>query len=254
MMFSFVACGNGNGGGNPYFGTKAPTATKEVGDIVFSDGSATPYTANLTLTDSQRNAAIALIFYKGTELNSGNDTTARTLGVGLKHGYFIWCSSAANAYNVNITTIQCPASESSGGYTFSCDKNGSDNLEQIEAFSGVDDTATVSKYPAFYFGKNYKNQTGSHAAGTSYETGWYLPSIAELFQIYANGKGENKVFDVDAASTLCGGDIFGSSYYWSSTQYALYSNIAAYRFNFSNVACSSYGKDGISYVCAIREF
>ena len=152
-MFSFVACGNGNGGGNPYFGTKAPTAAKEVGDIVFSDGS-----------------------------------------------------------------------------------------------------TTASKYPAFYFGKNYKNQTGSHVAGTSYETGWCLPSIAELFQIYANGKGENKVFDVDAASTLCGGDIFGSSYYWSSTQYALYSNIAAYRFNFSDVACSSYGKDGISYVCAIREF
>ena len=49
-----------------YIGTKVPTEAKAVGDIVFSDGSATPYTSNLTLTDTQKSAAVAVIFYVGT--------------------------------------------------------------------------------------------------------------------------------------------------------------------------------------------
>ena len=61
-----------------YIGSKTPTETKAVGDIVFTDGSASPY--NDELTDEQKAAAIAVIFYVGDE----NDTLgAKTLGVGL---------------------------------------------------------------------------------------------------------------------------------------------------------------------------
>ena len=246
-----------------YIGTKAPSVAKEVGDIVFSDGSATPYTANLTLTTAQQNAAIAIIFYKGTGLNSDingteNNTTTRTLGVGLKRlsNTLAWCTNAASAWNVNITTIQCPESGNEGAYTFTGDKNGSDNLEQIEAFSGVDDTTgegAADRYPAFYFCKNYKNQTGSRVAGTSYETGWYLPSIAELFQIYANGKGTNKVFDIDAASELCGGDSFSIWWYVSSSQYNNDNDYNSLLFHNGSVVDSSKAGNAC-FVCAIREF
>lgn len=66
----FVGCadpagGNnagGSTGGSGTFGTKAPGVAKAVGDIVFNDGSATPYTATLTLTPEQKAAAIAVIF------------------------------------------------------------------------------------------------------------------------------------------------------------------------------------------------
>ena len=150
--------------------------------------SAMPYADFTALTDDEKNNkkafAIALIFYKGAGLNSGSDTTiSRTLGVGLKHNRsgLVWCLSSANAYNINITTIQCPASESPGALNFTGDKNGSDNLVQIEDFEGVDDTATATNYPAFYFAKNYS--TTAINLGTSYADGWYLPSIAELFQI-----------------------------------------------------------------------
>ena len=51
-----------------YIGTKTPTETKAVGDIVFTDGSASPYTEELT--NEQQAAAIAVIFYVGDE----NDT------------------------------------------------------------------------------------------------------------------------------------------------------------------------------------
>ena len=270
--FVFASCSNGNSKpdepvpeprievtgklgkyGSPY----------EVSDIVFNDGSATPYTAQLTLTDEQKAAAIAVIFYKGKGLNNGNDkTTSRTLGVGLKHGGSIaWCTSSANAYGKKITTILCTASGNTGAYTFNGDKNGSDNLEQIEAFEGVDDTATAANYPAFYFAKQYNEQkigseTVSRIAGTSYETGWYLPSLAELYQIYTNGIRTNQVFDIDAASILCGGDQFGTKWYWSSSQYDSSSNANEINtVNFSSGGIPKYYKsNNEGHVCTIREF
>ena len=233
LAFGFAACSSGddsssnnnnntNGnGGTTYIGTKAPSEAKAVGDIVFSDGSATPYASDLTLTDDQKAKAIAVIFYVGTELNSGDDTTtSRTLGVGLAHNKsgLAWCTNSANAYSKNITTIQCPASGSAGALTFTGDKNGSDNLSQIGTFlasnSSTDDTATADNYPAFYFAKNYASQEGSHVSDTDYASDWYLPTIAELFQIWKSKE------TVDAASKLCGGSEFGSDVYWSSSQYA----------------------------------
>lgn len=248
---------------NAYLGTKAPGVAKEVGDIVFSDGSATPYMDGMTLTDEQKAAAIALIFYKGTELNSGDDTTtSRTLGVGLKHNTrgLVWCTDSGNARNRDITTVQC---NSAGSYlnpefVDATDRDGSDNLEQIAAFlataEGVeDDTATAENYPAFYYAKNYKDVTGSNVSGTDYETGWYLPSIAELSKLYVNGKGESKIFDIDAASEALGGDKFQSSYYWSSSQQA-YAYAYAAKLNFNNGGRYNDSKGLRQSVCCIRAF
>ena len=186
-----------------YIGTKAPTEAKAVGDIVFSDGSATAYTSELTLTNEQKSKAIAVIFYVGTDCS--NDSTSRTLGVGLaqnKSG-LAWCLNSAGAYNVNITTIQ------------ESDKNGSDNLEQIEAFEGVDDTATEANYPAFYFAKNYSSTATN--LGETYASGWYLPTVAELSMLY------QVKATVNAALEAAGGTkIAADTGYWSSSQYASY--------------------------------
>ena len=255
-----------------YYGTKKPSKAKEVGDIVFNDGSAMAYTAFEALDDdakpAKKTAAIALIFYKGTGLNSDaadgtqDTTTSRTLGVGLKHNRsgLSWCTDSANAYSKNITTIQCPASGSPGALTFTGDKDGSNNLEQIKTFlsaegSGTtDDTGTAANYPAFYFAKNYS--TTATNLGTAYASGWYLPSIAELFQIYANGKGADKVFDIDAASQALGGDKFEKSEYWSSSQHAS-DESQAYVLNFRNGGLINgykpYNGNDV-YVCAIRAF
>ena len=272
LLFGFASCQHETSSAEPtlytYIGTKAPNVAKEVGDIVFNDGSAMPYTAFTALTDEEKNAkktsAIALIFYTGTGLNSDaangtpDTTTSRTLGVGLKHNRsgLAWCrrtddSDYANAFDKNITTIQCPASGSAGALTFTGDKNGSDNLEQIEAFEGVDDTSTEGNYPAFYFAKNYS--TTATNLGTNYASGWYLPSFAELFQIYANGKGTNKAFDIDAAIETLGGDKFSTSYYWSSSQSS--STYFAEQLSFSNGARNGRTKYiNEQYVCAIRAF
>lgn len=233
----------GNTGGSGTFGTKAPDVAKAVGDIVFNDGSATPYTAELTLSDEQKAAAIAVIF----KVDGGE-----AFGVGLKHSrsHLAWCTSDASAYNKNIKTIQCPATGSAGNLTFTDDTDGSDNLEQIASFlttAGLEnDTTDASKYPAFYFAKNYK--TTATNLGAAYENGWYLPTVAELFDIW-------KVkATVDAASSLCGGSQFGTRWYWSSSQYASLDHIAC-TLGFPNGAWDYYAKNyAINYVCAVRAF
>ncbi|MBQ4434216.1 MAG: hypothetical protein II894_08690, partial [Bacteroidales bacterium] len=221
--------------------------------IVFSDGSATPYADGLTLTAEQKEAAISVIFYAGTGLNSGDDTTtSRILGVGLAQNQsgLAWCLDSAKAYSRDITTIQCPAIESAGSLTFTGDRNGSDNLSQIGDFlGGNDDTASAASYPAFYFAENYKSQTGSRVSGTDYESGWYLPSIAELFQIWTQRT------DLNKAIALCAGTEFDlSKYYRSSSQSASRAD-NAYNLGFSYGDLYSYLKyDTPRYVCAVRAF
>ena len=232
-----------------WIGSKSPTTSKTVGDIVFNDGSATPYSNGMTITNEQKAAAIALIFYKGTGLNSGSDTTTRTLGVGLKHNKdkLAWCTESAKAYNINITTIQCPRD----GSSFTGDKNGSDNLAQISEFLGnEDDTATAENYPAFYWCINYSNYATN--LGTDYQTGWYLPTHAELYQIY------NNKTTIDTASVALGGNKFetDSNYtYTTSTQH--YDSSYPYgkiNLNFKNGNWSWVSKKTEYAVCAIREF
>ena len=168
--------------------------------------------------DGLKSKAIAVIFRADT-------ASKKALGVGLKHSIsgLAWCTSDAKAFNKNIETIQCPVSGDAGNLTFTVDTDGSDNLEQIASFLTTaeleNDTTDASKYPAFYFAKNYK--TTATNLGAAYENGWYLPTVAELFDIW-------KVkATVDAASSLCGGSQFGDSYYWSSSQYASYDGNAS---------------------------
>ena len=155
-----------------YIGSKTPSEAKAVGDIVFNDGSATPYTSALTLTDEQKAAAIAVIFYSGTGLNDGDDTTSvRTLGLGLTHCAFnwqsstglVWCTNEANAYNTKISSLLYKHRDDndSDNIIAEGDRNGSNNFVQIGAWltanGSTDDTYDLSKYPAFEFAENYSS-------------------------------------------------------------------------------------------------
>lgn len=244
--------GGGTGGNNAggSTGGSSYSAKYAVGDIILNDGSKVNYETAKNYTDIDldglKSKAIAVIFRADT-------ASKKALGVGLKHNRsgLAWCTNGANAFNKNIETIQCPASGDAGNLTFTGDTDGSDNLEQIASFlttAGLEnDTTDASKYPAFYFAKNYK--TTATNLGAAYENGWYLlfcPTVAELFDIW-------KVkTTVDAASSLCGGSQFSSDY-WSSSQYAP-NDRGAYKVSFSNGACSDNPKVYCIYVCAVRAF
>ena len=112
----------------------------------------------------------------------------------------------------------------------------------------ADDTTGTDadkRYPAFYFAKNYKN-TATNLTAT-YENGWYLPTIAELFDIW-------KVkATVEAASNLCDGSQFGTNWYWSSSQSVPYDK-GACLLHFDNGDWLE-TQDIVCFdVCAIRAF
>ncbi len=233
---------------------KAKWFTYSVGDVLLSDGSFVAYTSELTLTEAQKQNAIAVIY---------KVDGAKAYGVGLAHnkGGLLWCSDSANAYNRNIETIRCKpdVGGSAGNYTFrkTTDKDGSNNLKQIKDFLSAEGSGTsddtegegaAERYPAFYFAENYEKQPGSHVSGTDYESGWYLPTLAELFDIY------KEKATVDAALDKCGGSKFDRGYYWSSSQSA--SNVnCAYRLIFSNGVWNNGIKNNIGgNVCCIRAF
>lgn len=246
-----------------WLGTKAPDEQKEVGDIVFNDGSAIPYTEDLTLTKAQTEAAIAIIFYKGRGLSNSDRRQNVTLGVGLKHDKsgLTWCrmasdSDCANANSMEITPIKCYFTPIDSGkeYIFREDLDGSDNLEQIGVFlknnGSSDDTAIAKNYPAFYYAKNYKDSAKN--LGKSYKTGWYLPSLAELYYIWKN------IAVVDKASNICGGDMFSEATYWSSSECSLFNAACIFSFT-TEYMCNTHYKGFLTdgkcyYVCAIREF
>ena len=255
----------------------------EVGDIVFTDGSATPYSTNLTLTDAQKAGAIAIIFYKGHDLNSGSGTKTRTLGVGLIHStekmmWSFWDYDLDNGdvieaegTELKITPIICDLDRSlanQGKYLSTGDKDGSDNLTAISQFltskGKTDDTNNAAMYPAFYFAKNYKNQSGVHVSGTNYEDGWFLPSVGELRKVWEYRE------IVSGVCSICGGSQFVTSghdnendgyehayYYWSSSQDSVGDDSAmAIDFAGDNNGGTyqPYTKYYTGYTIAIREF
>ena len=176
-----------------------------------------------------------------------------------------WCKSGAAYANTRISAIECSASGSTGNYTFTGRKNGKDNFTQFET------TSNISNYPAFEYAYNYASQTGSGVSGTSYSTGWYLPSIAELYQVW------NQKDKVNGALEKCGhtklresidhGDGTGSwTYFWSSTTTddTYWANESYYNYaatiDFLNGDVGAYTRWDTSdqysgqNFCAIREF
>ena len=160
------------------FGSKdAPDA---VGDIVFKDGTAEAYTADLELSDAHKNAAIAVIF----DVSGSNPK-----GVGLTQGTNLqWCTTDAAAYNVKTYATS--------------EVDGSANMTSIK---GAGDWGTDgAKYPAFAYADSY--------SASNYTSGWYLPAKDELQTIYDNLSTVNRALGKTGATQL------NARYYWSSSQ------------------------------------
>ncbi|MBQ4013886.1 MAG: Ig-like domain-containing protein [Treponema sp.] len=233
-------------------GTKAPTEAKAVGDIVFSDGSATAYTSGLTLTDEQKSKAVAVIFYAG----SASDTLgAKTLGVGLRNATGLaWArhtiietfplkTDSAEGWHTNITAIRCtPSTNLAGTATFTGDLDGSDNWKAL--CDAVSDEGTSGNYPAWEWVNAYATE---NSLSGSYASGWYLPTLAELSMLY-------RVKDtVNSALEKAGGTKIADEVYWSSSQVASNEYFAWYVwFGAGNLV--DLKKDVHNSVCTVRAF
>jgi hypothetical protein len=181
MGFRVVRNGSGNGNGTPsYIGTQQPGATLSVGDVVFNDGSSMPYSSTMSLSDTQKAAAVAVIF----------DASAKK-GVGLVQGTGMkWATADAVIYSDN-NFAQILAAESS-------DSDGSLNNYSI--------TDEMTYYPAWNWAINYSSDNLT----SEYRTGWYFPAKDEVSTLMSN-----KTVVSNALQAAGGAGIDGN--YWTST-------------------------------------
>lgn len=180
---------------NVYGDKSAPTA---VGDIVFSDGTATPYSDSLVLDANQKAAAVAVIFYTDGDVYLGS----RILGVGLKEGSgLMWAPSDSPGYSLNSSDV--------GNTTIinHDDSNGSVNWGGVCRADSTAAANMAANYPAF----NYANTYGVEISGEA--SGWYLPAYRELqYLLGARDTVNNAIGKIGSPAVTMGTD-----WYWSSS-------------------------------------
>ncbi len=257
-----------------FFGTKAPGSNLEVGDIVFSDGSAMPYSEGLTLDESQKEAAIAVIFYVGTD---GDALGKRTLGIGKynstadgSNNTYDWAKEGAlgndpsevNSKFTDILSYQVFEEPASGQYAsfygdyLTGDLNGSDNWEKVKGI----DVNYSGNYPGFEWVDDYANR---YNLPENYKDGWYLPSAAELYTLWMNLYGDDKNKLINTILTTIGGTKLkdeaenGEYVYDYLTSNRTYEDDESISLTIgfdTGATCSQGLKTVDGYVCAIREF
>ena len=149
-----------------------------------------------------------------------------------------WCTKSATGFSTNITSLQ---GDLTTGYT-----DGSDGWKKLkEACSDAE--SNPENYPAWNYCRNYGAKNGLEG---DLATGWYLPTMAELYTIYKNKNAVNE------SLSKAGGSTFGTSWYWSCCQYpSNYDADGARALNFDYGGMDTlYKHNDLDYVCSVRAF
>lgn len=232
MALAVAGCSDGSSGnefatGSLGTGNSGVDYSKcAVGDFVLKDGTI------LSKDETPESGTVAAVIVRAAT----NDKPA--LGVGIVHSRscLVWCTGSVAGYSTNITALQ---GDKTSGYT-----DGSDGWEKLkEACSDAE--SNPENYPAWNYCRNYGANNGLER---DLATGWYLPTVAELYTIYQNKTA------VDTSLTKAGGSQFGRSWYWSCCQ-GPSSSSDARELVFNDGDMGDYGKsEDLSYVCSVRAF
>ena len=238
MVMALAGCsdpssgGSGNLSGAGNSGVDNPVSQQPdyskcvVGDFVLKDGTV------LSKDENPESGTVAAVIVRA----AADDKPA--LGVGIVHNQsgLAWCKDSATGYSTNITTLR---GDEISGYM-----DGSDGWESLkEACSDAE--SKPDKYPAWNYSLTYAETNGLTG---NLATGWYLPTVAELYTIYQNKTA------VDTSLSKAGGSQFGISLYWSCCQYRSYKESApVLSFNDGDVDGATKYDDGYS-VCSVRAF
>ena len=216
-----------------------------VGDIILTDGLKVSVNDIATYTIDENNkpiGVVAMISYVNgvpTPKVIGLQQSARTLQ---------WVKKDTTGYDTMLTNIVCKPSKTGSGAaltaTFTGDTEGSDNWAEIRAVDRPGTAVAYYNYPAFYFANTYGTSAGLR--DTDYEEGWYVPSIAELCEVYKNKE------VIQTSLTKASGFEFCGDWYWSSSQRAS-RNMYACRVDFSDGYVGYASKDGSNYVFVLHD-
>ncbi len=182
-----------------------------VGDIILTDGSKVSVANVATYTIDENNKPIGVVAMI-TDVNGV--PTPKVIGLQKSASTLMWAPQDTTGYNTKFTNIVCTPSQTGSGAaltaTFTGDTDGSDNWAEICAVDSEETADAATNYPIFNFANTYGATAG--LTDTDYENGWYVPSIAELCEVYKNKD------VIQTSLTKAGGFNFDESYYWSSSQ------------------------------------
>ena len=158
------------------------------------------------------------------------------LGVGIVHNKKAWCNSRTEGYSTKITDL---VGDINSGYM-----DGSDGWKILkEACSDAENDP--ENYPAWNYSLTYAT---TNSLEGDLATGWYLPTVAELYTIY-----QNKT-TVDTSLSKAYGSTFGTSLYWSCSQSPSNNKYACW-LDFSDGSwLDNYKNNNSFYVCSVRAF
>ena len=159
------------------------------------------------------------------------------LGVGIVQNKMAWCTDSAAGCSKYIGALK---GDRTSGYT-----DGSDGWEKLKA-ACPDAESSPENYPAWNYSLTYaeKNSLTGYLA-----TGWYFPTVAELYTIYQN------ITAVNESLLKAGGSTFGTSWYWSCCHYPCDGSYFVRFLTFYDGNSDSSIKTNVyNYVCSVRAF
>ena len=147
-----------------------------------------------------------------------------------------WAKSRSTGYNTKFEGIICTPSQTGNGAaqtaTFTGDTDGSDNWEYIKQQDPAGAADAATNYPAFHWVNQYNTQYAAQLGGTNFA--WYMPSLAELCEVYKNRAAINEsLAKIREQNSSYADSSLGTSWYWSSSQDSN-SNVYAWYVNFSD--------------------
>lgn len=185
------------------FVVKSPS-DYEVGEIILASGSKVKISDFESYEIDSTNPPIAVV--------AGFNGYGIPFAIGLRKTSASWAKKGTLGYEKLIEeTISEYTGSIEDGYIFTGDLDGSDNFQFLSFLDpvGTADSSLAEYYTTYDFVQNYASGQGLSG---NFATGWYLPSISELYEISQN-------YDVVKKSmTKAGGFDLGNCIFWSSSQ------------------------------------
>lgn len=148
----------------------------KIGDIVLADGTTV---SDSEYSDNQENRSIGTIV---DVLYGGG--TGKFMGAARRIRE-CWAKENTTGYETSFKELQIKYSSiGNNEYEFYGDLDGSDNWEIICRKDPVGTQDSENNYPIFYKANTYAET--NNLTETKFSDGWYIPSIAELYQINKN--------------------------------------------------------------------
>jgi len=143
----------------------------------------------------------------------------------------VWAKDGSTGYKTKFEGIICRPSQTGNGAaetaTFTGDTDGSDNWEYIKAVDPAGSADAATNYPAFHWVDQYNTQYAAQLGGINFA--WYMPSLAELCEVYKNRESINEsLAKIREQNSSYADSSLGTSWYWSSSQSSLNDNLAWY--------------------------